>query len=329
MKISQTTYESHQFLTIKNDANLEITFCSFGASIYSILYKGQTVTYHPDDFNDFLTSKKHCGKILGRVAGRIKNGEVIIDNKTYHLEKNEKGNTLHGGFNNLSFKEFAVETSESDDSFNVVFKYNSPALECGFPANVSFLITYKIEKKLDKFSIYFKAIPDSPTPINLSTHIYWRLGDKDILNHELFVNANERTVVDNKTLVDIAKQPIDKIFDFRKSKRISQDIEEVAKKESVANGYDHGYILNESNKPKIILKDNNIKLSVLTDMAMARIYTNNNIENVKMKSYGNDIVFGGIAIEPQAYFSSYRDLIVSPEKPYDQYITFVLEENNE
>ena len=89
------------FFTIKNNKDIEITFCNRGASIYSIKYKDQFVTYHPKNQSDFLTDNFYYGRALGRVAGRIKDGKINVSDKDYQLEVNETGgakhNTLHGG----------------------------------------------------------------------------------------------------------------------------------------------------------------------------------------------------------------------------------------
>ncbi len=36
---------------------------------------------------------------MGRVANRIGNGTFTLDGQTYTTDKNDRGNTLHGGFN--------------------------------------------------------------------------------------------------------------------------------------------------------------------------------------------------------------------------------------
>lgn len=41
----------------------------------------------------------YFGGIVGRVANRIANGTFVVDGQRYTLDKNDHGNTLHGGFN--------------------------------------------------------------------------------------------------------------------------------------------------------------------------------------------------------------------------------------
>ena len=41
----------------------------------------------------------YFGGIVGRVANRIANGSFVVDGQRYTTDKNDRGNTLHGGFN--------------------------------------------------------------------------------------------------------------------------------------------------------------------------------------------------------------------------------------
>lgn len=318
-------HSGHQFLVVNNERHLEITFACFGASVYSIKYRNKIITYHPDDKDVFLNSTKYFGKTLGRTCGRIKDGLIKIKDKTYQLDKNEKNNTLHGGFASLSFKDFKYEVTENANEIKVIFIYNSPDGECGYPGNVMFRVTYHISKKKDAFLIHYLAMPDAVTPINLSTHIYWRLDGDDILNHELYVHA-EKQIKGDTNLVNTKDVVISKLMDFNKPKLIGKGILDIAKEEPNANGIDHGFIFTTIDRPQVTLKHAHIKLSVKTDMNMANIYTNNISNSCRIKYYGDDMVYGGIAIEPQMHFLSYEDIMCDKEHPYEHSIAFVLED---
>ena len=193
MNIKEYNHNGHTFLTVSNSKNLTITFCDYGASVYAIKYKDNYVTYHPESYDEFIESKRmiiqskrvYIASTFMPAQIEIKDGKIEIDGKTYDLDKNEHGNTLHGGNTNFSFQIFNYEVNENDETINVVFKFSSPAGECGFPADVNIIIVYAISKLSDKFKIHYHAMPDAATPLNISSHIYWRLGGKDILKHTL------------------------------------------------------------------------------------------------------------------------------------------------
>ena len=325
MPITRSNYKGHDIITVTNDKGLEMVFTNFGAAVYSIKYKNHYLTYHPESMDEFLKSKKYFGKTLGRVAGRIEKGLINIGGKDYQLETNEKGNTLHGGINNLSFVPWDVEVNENPDCYIVVFKRTSPDKACGFPGEVRFITVYNVFKNINKFAVHYHAVPKIDTPINLSTHIYWRLGDKDILNHKLYIYALNKTTR-NDELINTGFERITRSFDFRIPKKVGADIQEVAKAEPSANGYDHGFIFETTDRAQATLEFDKLHLSLKTDMDMVNIYTNCFTGKEKIKEYGDDIIYGGIAIEPQMYFKSYKDIIYSPNKPFDHFFSFELEE---
>ena len=61
-------------------------------------------------------------------------------------------------------------------------------------------------------------------------------------------------------------------------------------------------------------------------MNMAIIYTNCNPSTYKMKTYGKDKLYGGVAIEPQIYAPSFKNKLIDPAHPFDHYISFHLED---
>ncbi|MCQ2795154.1 MAG: hypothetical protein MJ214_02980 [Bacilli bacterium] len=325
MGIKKENYQKHTFYTVKNQSGLEITFCNYGASIYAIKYKGQYVTYHEEDYDAFLNSKKFAGKTLGRVAGRIKNGILKINRDVYQLERNDNNNTMHSGVHSISFKDFDASLSESDELINVVFKYTSPSNEAGLPHEVRFIVVYSIMKKENKFSIHYRANATGLTPVSMAPHIYWRLGDKDVLNHRLTINADNMTKLDQELII-LGKEKVKPIYDFRNEKRIGQDILAVAKDNPTAGGYDCGFIFNKSDKPQVILKNAGIKLSIKTDMEMAIVYTNCTPGQNKINGYGKDIKYGGVAIEPQMREPLSKAKLIDPKHPFDHYISFHLED---
>ena len=325
MEFKKETYHKHTFYRVNNKRGLEITFCSLGASIYSIKYHNHYVTYHEEDYDAFLNSNKFSGKTLGRVAGRIKDAVIKVGAKYYHLEKNDKNSTMHSGKHSLSFKDFDVSLSENEELINVVFKYTSPKLECGFPGEARVIVVYSISKKENKFSIHYHVNASELTPISLAPHIYWRLLDQDVLSHRLTIHANYVTKLDQELII-LGKERVKKIYDFSKEKRIGQDIKEVAKNNPAANGYDCGFIFNETNKPQVILKNAGIKLSIKSDMNSAIVYTNCCPSKNKMLGYGLDKQYGGIAIEPQMFSVNLKDKLISKDHPFDHYISFTLED---
>jgi aldose 1-epimerase len=70
-----------------------------------------------------LHNSQYFGGIVGRVANRIQNATFELDGKTYHLDPNDRGNTLHGGFNPL-FENSTWAVDEASGN-HVVLKFFS------------------------------------------------------------------------------------------------------------------------------------------------------------------------------------------------------------
>lgn len=315
------------YFTVANNKDLEIEFCQLGAAIYCVKYKGKVITYHPADKEVFLTTGKYSGKIVGRTCGRLADGKIEIDGKPYQIQVNESGknNCLHGGNDGISFKKFNYSVTETPDAISVVFKYKSPDGEAGFPGNVDFTITYVIEKENNTFTIKMKAIPDAKTVLNMTTHIYWRLGGNDVLDHTLYVDAGKRMVGHESRMFNMNEIAVEDLFDFQQPKKVGKDILEVAKASpNATRGYDHAWIFNNPNEGKVTLSFENTKLNIITDFSMTNIYADCWNDPIEMLNYGMDKQYGAIAIEPQMKYTSYKDLICEANKPFDHYIRFEL-----
>lgn len=324
---NKITVEGNDFFSIKNNKDLEIEFCQLGAAIYSVKYKNKVITYHPADRKVFLTTGKYSGKIVGRTCGRLADGKIEIDGKPYQIQVNEaaKNNCLHGGNDGISFKKFAYSVTEDDKTIKVIFKYTSPNNEAGFPAKVDFVVTYVIEKEVNTFTIKMLATPDAKTILNMTTHIYWRLGGNDILDHTLYVDAGKRMIGHPERMFNMQEATVENWYNFQKPKKVGQDIFEVAKASpNATRGYDHAWIFNNPTNGRVTLSYEGTTLDITTDFSMANIYADCWNDPIEMLTYGLDKQYGAIAIEPQLKYTTYSDLICEAGKAFDHYIKFEL-----
>ena len=77
------------FISVSNDAGMEVTFCSMGASVYSLKLDIEPLILSYRDFETFYHSSSYQGKTIGRISGRIKDGLLTINDQTYQLDKND------------------------------------------------------------------------------------------------------------------------------------------------------------------------------------------------------------------------------------------------
>ncbi len=332
------------FFTVKGK-DLDVTFCDKGASIYSIKYKKDFITYHPKDKNVFLQDDNYYGKTLGRVAGRIKDGKLKVGDKDYQLEVNEvkhedktqKNNSLHGGTHGLGTKIFTHSIAESKDWYTVSFNYVSPAGEAGYPEKLESSFVYTIYKEKNVIDLYITATTSGPTPVNLSTHPFFRLGDKnsDIKGHILKIPASNMALYDNmqgdKSGGQIVEgdQPVAGTpWDFTNTKVIDDAmLKQALEADPVSGGIDHIWKFDPSDDGlhTLSLSSASKTLKVTTDADGVIMYANCFPKEGQLMNDGEeDKQFGAITIEPYKFFTkdTVDDLILDKDQKFTRYISY-------
>lgn len=336
---------SKLFFTVKGD-QLEVVFCDRGASIYSIKYKDQFVTYHPKDKKTFITDNFY-GKCLGRIAGRIPDGNLRIGSKEYSLEINEtkggKNNCLHGGKNGLHTVDWTHEIVELKDCYQVTFKYVSPAGESGFPENLNVRYVYNVSKTDGELNLVIDAGSSGLTPADLSIHPYFRLGNSGtIKKHKLTVSTDyiakyddegHQTVIGTKKVTDAGNEP----WNFKTAKEIGKDIEEAARKDVVSGGYDHIWYFGENDnigENDLVLESDKIRLDVTSEDSNAVIMYSNcwEVDGQEMNDGEKDTKYAAITIEPYTFFTteqkSIEKLFINKDKSFTRHITYSFSDVN-
>ncbi len=220
----------------------------------------------------------YFGAIIGRYGNRIGGAKFTLDGKTYTLDPNNNGNTLHGGVTGFDKVVWSAQSFKRTGAVGVRLTRTSaagegcvnPPVACtGFPGNVTVQVDYTLKKR-DNLRIDYRATTDAPTVVNLTNHAYWNLsgeGTGTIYGHRLTLNANRYTPVD-KTLIPTGRRA--KVagtpFDFRKPHAIGARIRQSNQQLMFGQGYDHNWVLNR-NGPGLI------RAARLRDPASGRILT--------------------------------------------------------
>lgn len=240
-------YENYLLI---NQSGMQVILSNLGAGIRSIKipdYKGEIKEVSVCPLEE-LYPNLFYGKTVGRTAGRIKNAQFTIDNRTAFLERNNFGrDNLHGGRNGLHKQMFNTEIIEQQNYVDVVFKYFSPDQENGYFGNVNIKVTYRIFENENTIRIIFEGTTDIKTLLNLTNHCYFNLSGNPfhpIFDHELYLNSSYYGVL-SKNLIceDIAK--VNQEMDFRTPHQIGKFIK-ASSLHQYTNGYDHPFFLDQS-----------------------------------------------------------------------------------
>ena len=238
--------------TLTNINGIEMTVISYGGIITSLKTPDRNgnladIVLGYDDLQSYLDFNPYFGAIVGRYGNRIARGKFTIDDTEYALAVNNIGNHLHGGIVGFDKVIWEVSPFESDEGVGLKLSYLSRDMEEGYPGNLNVSVTYYLSNE-NSLEFEYVATTDKKTVVNLTQHSYFNLkGDGDILDHELMLNASKYVPVDSTLIPTGELLPVeDTPFDFTISKKIGQDIDDDHQQIKYGNGFDHCWILNQT-----------------------------------------------------------------------------------
>ena len=240
---------------LSNQAGSEISILNYGAIIVSIMVPDRNgiltdvVTGHAS-IDDYLSSEQpYFGAICGRYGNRIAKGRFTLDGVLYDkLAINNGPNNLHGGLKGFNA---VVWDMEQIDSQTVKLSYCSVDGEEGFPGTLLTDVYYHLSEENALF-IFYKAVTDKPTVLNLTNHSYFNLsgaGDPSIGDHLLTINADYYLPTDDTSIPYGPKEHVEGTpMDFRTFYKIGDRINDDFEQLRFGRGYDQAYVLNKNNE---------------------------------------------------------------------------------
>jgi aldose 1-epimerase len=166
----------------------------------------------------------------------------------YTLAINNGANHLHGGLKGFDKVAWIVDELESKAGKMLVLNYLSKDGEEGYPGRLSVKVVYSMTDS-NELKIEYSAATDKPTVVNLTHHSYFNLagaGNGNILDHELFIDADRFTPVDpglipTGELKSVRGTPMDFTTPTLIGARINDPYDQV----KIGGGYDHNWALNK------------------------------------------------------------------------------------
>ena len=235
--------------TLTNANGVEVKITSYGGIVVSLKApdrdgKFEDVVLGFDTLEEYIEKNSpFFGVLVGRYANRIANGKFSLNDIDYTLACNDGDNHLHGGIK--GFDKVVWEAKEVSDGLELA--YLSADGEEGYPGNLAVTVTYTLSEN-DELKIEYAAMTDVDTIVNLTNHSYFNLagaGDGDVLGHELMINADRFTPVDEGLIpTGELASVVDTPMDFTQATPIGARIEEDYEQIQFAGGYDHNWVLN-------------------------------------------------------------------------------------
>jgi aldose 1-epimerase len=239
--------------TLRNVNGAGAKIMTYGATVVSLeMPDGQgrmdDIVLGYDNLDGYLKASPYFGAIVGRYGNRIGKGTFTLDGVAYSLARNDKENHLHGGIKGFDKVVWSDKPVWKSNAVGVELTYLSKDGEEGYPGNLTSTVTYLLTNK-NELRVEYIATTDKATPVNLTHHGYFNLtgGERDILAHELMLNANKFTPVDAGLIPTGELQSVkDTPMDFTKETPIGARIEADFEQLQAGGGYDHNWVLNRT-----------------------------------------------------------------------------------
>ena len=279
-------------ITNKNGASVDLS--TFGATITSIKVPDKNgnmkdVTQGYNNVTPYEESPVgHAGGTIGPYANKISDGKFKIGKKEYQLECNKDGGKTHshGGTNGFDVQNWQAHILKD----GIEFTYDKKDMESGYPGNVHASVTYKFDND-NNLHIIYKAKSDADTLINMTNHTYFNLdgventSENSVLDHVVSLpnsssyTKNSEIAVPTGEIINVEGTP----FDFRKPKKIGDDINSDHEQIKIGSGYDQNYCIDNYDGKAMIEVANvksektGINLKVSTNLPGFQFYTANHL----------------------------------------------------
>jgi len=308
--------------TLTNSKGMEARITNYGGIIVSLvvpdkLGKLDDIVLGYDSLTEYVKDNPYFGCIVGRYGNRIAKGRFTLNGIEYTLATNNGVNHLHGGMKGFDKVLWNARENQTKDGPALELTYVSKDGEEGYPGNLSVNVVYTLSDN-NELRIHYRATTDKSTVVNLTHHSYFNMagaGNRDILDHELMINADRFTPVDSGLiptgeLRKVHGTPMDFTHQAKICARIDQDDQQLR----LGRGYDHNFVLNKRGKAltvaaRVYEKTTGRVMEVLTTEPGLQFYSGNFLDGHNIgkggKSYKHRY---GFCLETQHYPDS-------PNKP--------------
>lgn len=327
--------------TLTNAGGMAVSVLTLGGVITSIRVPDRNghlddVVLGFDTLEDYLRpDNPYLGAIIGRYANRMANARFVLDGVEHCLAANVAPHALHGGIRGF---DKAVWTASREEN-SVTLRHRSPDGEEGYPGTLDVVVRYTFDDAAC-LTVEYEAITDRATPVNLTQHSYFNLGEHasgDVLGHELTLRASRYTPVNSQLLPTGAIASVEGApFDFRKGAALGMQIGASHEQLEYGRGYDHNFVVDRESLgtstlapvARVVEPRSGRTLDVASTEPGVQLYTANAFDGTLRGKGG--VRYGrhaGVCLETQHFPDSpnqpdFPSTIVRPGTPYRSCTTF-------
>ena len=328
-----TTGEKVHAWTLTNFSGAHVEILTYGGIVRVLRIPDRSGRFDDvvlgfDRLDAYLGAHPYFGAIIGRIAGRVTKGRLMVDGRRWTLPCNEGENHLHGGHRGFDRRLWAAEPiAREDGSPSVSLSYRSADGEEGYPGGLDVRATYTLTSD-NQLIFETDAESDVATPASLTQHIYFNLrgeGSGSVLGHEIQIFASEYIETDdNFTLSDRRRSVFGTGADLTAPRVLGDALDHIFKR--------HGdtYLLHPQGvqnptipvrAARIFEPESGRNLEVLTDDSCLQFYSGVGLDGTHVGKCGR--VYGrhaGLCLECQGYANAsglqgFADIVVRPGTP--------------
>ena len=260
------------------------------------------------DIESYTNNPYFINRIIGRVAGRIKDAKWSQNNQFIQTTANENNNSLHGGADGLHDQFYNVDVDESLGT--IALSATIDETTDSFPGTLDFKTVFTLYED-DKIQIDFTGTQSKEDGVfNPTMHGYFNLGNlqtNDILNHNLQLSSKRHLEVDEgKVPTGNFIENKNTAFDFSDPHKLENAINQL-KNESTAPGFDDIFEVESSNNQPIATltnPENTHALDVYSDRNGLVVFTPDALPEDIISNRGNGRPYQAIALEPHTLSNS-------------------------
>jgi aldose 1-epimerase len=320
--------------TLRNESGATAEILNYGATVTSLRMPDRRgrladVVLGFKDLAGYLEGDAYVGAIVGRVAGRLRGGELLLGGGRRMLERNDGPHHLHGGKRGLDKRVWRAQPGRGKEGASSLrLSYTSPDGEEGYPGRVDISVTYTLTAA-NELVVEAEATSDTETPLSLAQHSYFNLAGEDsgsVEGHEVQIFAEEYVPADDTLAPSGSSRSVaGSGADFRRARRLGDALPELFRS--------HGdlYVLRagqeqEPGNPilaaRVVDGASGRVLEVLTDEACLQFYTGVALGGTPSGKSG--ALYGrhaGFCMECQGYPSAsgmgrFGDILVRPGRTW-------------